>query len=109
MREWRQRHVNSALFIGVQLEEVQGICGEGDVCGGALDQAGGVGVRGQEVSLGFLASISKVLEGMGGCPIVSQVGCPHGSIFGSVPEGCRDSDHLDAFQRLWFLATHVLF
>lgn len=109
MRKWRQRHVNSALFIGVQLEEVQRICGEGDVWGGALYQAGGVGVGSRGVSFGFLASISKVLEGMGGCPIVSQVGCPHGSIFGSVPEDCRDSDHLDAVQRLWFLATHVLF
>ena len=66
MRERRQRGVNNALFIGVQLEEVQGICGEGGVWGGALDQAGGLGSEG--VSLGFLASVPKVLGGMRGVP-----------------------------------------
>lgn len=66
MRERRQRGVNNALFIGVQLEEVQGICGEGGVWGGALDQAGGV--RSGRVSLSFSASIPKGLGGMWGVP-----------------------------------------
>lgn len=74
MRERRQRGVNNALFIGVQLEEVQGICGEGGVWGGAFDQAGGVRVR--EGESGFFSFNPKDPGRDGGCPIVSQVGCP---------------------------------
>lgn len=89
------------------MEEVQGICGEGGGRGGALDQAGGLGMG--RVSLGFSAPTTEVLGGMRGAGgtkgktdgVSIRHQAPHRSSasLGLVPKGSRDLGYPGTLQR----------